>query len=143
MNRHKAKSVKRGIMLADNRKSVVIRDEIALGGINNEVYWFMHVKDGDINITDNNTAYITVNNKTVKFSVITNAKEYELKVMKAEPLSTSPKTLAQEKTYDEFKKIAIKINCNETLNITVKIQPETSDIVFEPINGTPLEQWGK
>ncbi len=40
----KAASVRRGFMLDDNRRSIVIRDEIDLKTDNSDIYWFMHTK---------------------------------------------------------------------------------------------------
>ena len=48
---NEANSVRRGFMLADERRSVVIRDEIDLKHNDSEIYWFMHT-DGTVSIED-------------------------------------------------------------------------------------------
>lgn len=136
-----ATSVRRGVMLADERQSVVIRDEIDLIKSGSDVYWFMHIKNGDITIQDNNTAYITVNGKKAKFTLLTNAPEYELSKSAAMPLETSPTPLSNEGNREEFQKITIKLKASGRLNITVKLEPVTTPCNISPINNIPLDNW--
>lgn len=89
---------RRGYMLADNRRSAIIRDEIEFNKEGREFYWFMHTpQNADIEIVDKNTAYITSNGVTLKFMIDSDIEDYEFGTMDAQPLPSSPQYDGQNK----------------------------------------------
>lgn len=134
-----ASSVRRGIMLGDDRRSVTIRDEMNLLNDDSEVYWFMHTK-GAIEIVDDHTAIIDVNGKKVKLSFITNAAEAQISEMKAEPLPDSPQIPAQNKN-NGYRKVAIKLKASGETYLAVKIIPLNDIFAEEPLENIALDDW--
>lgn len=45
----KVKNAQRGLLFTDNRKAVVMQDEMTLSSAS-EVWWFAHVQDGEITV---------------------------------------------------------------------------------------------
>lgn len=100
---------KRGYMLSDNRRSGIVRDEITFKEKNSEIYWFMHVvENAEINIEDKHTAYITSNNKTLKFMIDSDIEDYEFGAMQANPLSEETKLGSMNAERDGNKKLYLK-----------------------------------
>ncbi|MBR3761782.1 MAG: discoidin domain-containing protein [Lachnospiraceae bacterium] len=124
-----ASKVNRGLQLTDNRRSLVIRDEITLKKENSEVYWFM-LSDADIEI-EGNTATLTKNNKKLKMEYIaTDAEGNTVEATEFTYAVAAP--LHEETTFvnaETAKRIAIKFNASGDLNITVKLTPDT---VYNP-----------
>ncbi len=74
-------------MLADDRRSALIRDEVTFKSKDNDFYWFSHIKSGtEAEIIDNNTILLTRNGKQVKVLIDTDLPDYELSIMDAVPL---------------------------------------------------------
>ena len=135
-----AESVRRGFKTDDNRNSMIIRDEVK--GIKNsgKVYWFMHVTaDTKIEI-EGERALLTKSGKKVQMTFLTDAQEYEIKEMKAEPLDTSPKLNGQSDN-SGYKKIAFIADCaeNDDMFIQVKLSPAVDDLM--PPENTELNSW--
>lgn len=77
-----ASSAKRGMLITNDRRTVVIQDEVEFNsGLKSKVntseahtaYWFAHVRDA-INITiskDGKTAYLTDGNSTIRCTIVT------------------------------------------------------------------------
>lgn len=133
-----ATSAKRGYRLADNRTSVVIRDEITLKKAS-DIYWFSHT-DADIQIIDNNTAILTKNDKQVKFSIITNG-NITLSVMDAEPLPTSPNPQGQASN-SGYKKLCAKVSGSGEIYIQARWLPVDHANANTAQTSDPLSNWG-
>lgn len=100
-----AESIKRGIMLEDGRKSVVVSDEISLKAPS-EVWWFAHT-EADIKISeDGKTAVLTRKGKKLKAELITEGRFEEAP---AKPLPTSPTVSGQNENVG-FRKLAVHLN---------------------------------
>lgn len=126
-----ATNVRRGFKTDDNRNSMIIRDEIKGIKKQGEVYWFMHIKaDTSIEIIDAKTAVLTNSGKSIKFELLTDARVFELKELKAEPLEQSP-TVEGQSDNSDYKKIAVVAACseNEDMYIQVKLSPTDDDIM--------------
>lgn len=134
-----ATSAKRGYMLTDDRRSVVIRDEISLKK-ESDIYWFAHT-DGKIKILDNNTAIININGKHYKVIVETNAKEYTLCASDASPLPTSPEIAQSDMVSQGVSKLAIKLKASGDLNITVKFCYAYDIAADAPLPTASLDHW--
>ncbi|MBQ4630768.1 MAG: heparinase II/III family protein [Clostridia bacterium] len=116
----KASSAKRGFFFTDNRKSLVVRDELSLSE-ESDVYWFLQTEhqvtiDGNtVKIKDKNSSkYITV-------EILSN-KDFTLEASTPEPLPTSPhpnglKSLAGKT------RIMLKTKASGNVNITAKLTP--------------------
>jgi len=132
-------SAKRGYMILDDRRNVLIRDEISLKK-ESEIYWFAQVK-GNIEVVDNNTAYVLSNGKKFKVIISTNADEYEIYETDAAPLPTSPQIAQSDNSVSGFKKLAIKLKAKGDLNINFKVMYAYDEAANEPIYDVPLDLW--
>ena len=130
----------RGFKLTENRKALVIRDEITLKD-NSEFYWFMNCyRAVDVKI-DGNTAILRRNGKQMKFEFISN-QPLELKLMDAERLPTSGDKHPNEWDNSYYKKLALYgKDLKGDLNITVKISPDVSAVTFSKPEDIPVSEW--
>ncbi len=133
-----ASSAMRGYMLADERRSVIIRDEISLKKLS-DVYWFSHTK-ADIEIIDNNTAILTQGGEKVKLSFVTNAEDFELSIMDAVPLPTSPNPSGQAQN-SGIKKICAKATGNGDLYIQARWIPLNDPNADKEQENVALVNW--
>jgi len=133
-----AKDYKRAYILDDDRRSVIIRDEIHLKN-QSDVYWFMHTK-GDIEITGKNTAVITQNGKKFLVKFITDASEYELSGGQAKPLETSPVMEGQLKL-SSVRKITLKMNASGKIYIAAKIIPYDDPMANGEVKNIAINNW--
>ena len=88
-----ADSIRRGVKLTDNRKVVVVRDEIKLKQ-SSELYWFAHT---DANVTvsaDKKSAVLEIDGKYM-IARILEGEDAEFEVMSAAPLPSSPNPSGQ------------------------------------------------
>lgn len=114
-----ATSAIRGYMLTDDRRSVVVRDEIELKG-ESTIHWFLHTK-AEIEMADKNTAILTLNGKKVKVAITTNAKDYTFGETKAASLPTSPQLPQSDNASVNMRKLTLTAKANGRLTITVKV----------------------
>lgn len=121
--RGSASSVLRGLQFTDNRRSLVIRDELTLKKAGSKVYWFM-LTDSEVTVESSadgltHQAVLTKNGRTMVMDFITDQKAV-LSCSTAEPLNSA--TAFNQK--ETAKRIALEIDTSsETLNITVKLTP--------------------
>lgn len=137
-----AKSARRGYMLADDRRSALIRDEVTFKSKDNDFYWFSHIKSGtEAEIIDNNTVLLTRNGKQVKVLIDTDLPDYELSIMDAVPLPTSPVMPAQNKNTG-IKKIAIHSpKASGSVYVQVKFIPADDVNANKPLENIKLDDW--
>lgn len=129
---------KRGYMLYNDRRNIIIRDEVNLKG-KSELYWFMHTK-ADVKIVDEQTAILTQDGKSVRLDFTTNADEFELSVMNAESLPTSPVPEKQKSTI-EYRKIAIKFNATGNVYMNVRVMSCDDPKYNEEIYDKNISEW--
>lgn len=132
-----SKSAKRGFMLTNNRKDVVIRDEVRMEN-SSEIYWFMHT-GAEITIVDSDTAILTQDGKQVQLDFISNVPA-ELTVMDAVPLKSSPNPEGQNPN-PGARKIAIRVPSATSLDLTVRIAEVGSSGASQPVPNVSLAQW--
>ncbi|MBR3762671.1 MAG: discoidin domain-containing protein [Lachnospiraceae bacterium] len=116
-----ANFVKRGLAFTDNRRSLVIRDEIDLKADGSDVYWFM-LTDSAVNIADDGqSAILTQNGKQMQLEFVSN-QTGTITCATAAPLITEG-IIYQPK--ESAKRIAIEFTDAKAgeLNITVKLTP--------------------
>ncbi|MBQ4528323.1 MAG: discoidin domain-containing protein [Clostridia bacterium] len=122
----KAKKAERAMQMTDDRRSIVLRDEIELTNDNSKVYWHM--------ITDKK-AEVNADGKSVKVSDPLNPNNYitidfvsnqnfRLSVVPCEPLPTSPHP---DGIADDTRKttIRLELTASGNVNITAKFTPCT------------------
>ena len=129
-----ANSVIRGFYIDDSFTAVTVQDEIDLKA-DSEVYWFMHTK-ADIDIIDETTALLSQNGKSIMLQMETDAAEFELSQMAAEPLPSSPQGGNQNPNVG-YSKVAIRLNGNGKINLTVRMSP----YMVESLHVTPIAEW--
>lgn len=135
-----AKKARRGYMLADDRRSVIIRDEITFKEDKNDFYWFMHTK-AEAEIVDNKTAILTIKGKKVKVMLDTDISDYEFYVTDASPLKTSPQFEQQNKNTD-YRKLALHSkNASGLKYVQIKIISMTDPCIDVPFENTALDNW--
>lgn len=137
-----ATDVMRGMMLADDRTTLVVRDEFNLSKPS-EMYWFAHTKASIDIAEDGKSAILDIANKKlyVKLDSDLNAK---FTVMDAKPLPTSP-VYAGQNANSGIKKLTIHMENVTKGYINVKFIPlympdETPDFEYlsQPL---PLSEW--
>jgi len=151
-------SYERGYYLGDNRKSLLVQDEISLKKDNSDIYWFMHTKANITVSEDKKSATLTQGGKTLYVKALCSNDDWHFEVMNAKPLPTSPDRTGQNANEGVTKltliakgsgdyKIAVKMMCSNdfTLNEITPISQwqlteiKKSDIVFNNItNDTSL-----
>ena len=134
-----AKSVKRGIYMGDDRKSITIRDELELDSESDVVYWYMHT-DANINII-NNIAYLSKGGKEMQLEFLAEGCDALIDVVEAKaliPLDGSE----NDNPNKGIKKIRITLTNGVKPNLTVKITPSGTGNKFESINKIKcLDEW--
>ena len=160
-----ANHAKRGMMLTNSRKTLVIQDEIALGGVQT-LYWFAHFDITNITYevaADGRTMYlywmqggrvtetvrltIVSRNAYEKFKITTAGETEEDRLLKGDQgtvdyaFSKANGALDSEKTRKNLRRIAIQCHTN-TMQMAVCI--ETIEAKSDPVGyGTliPMSEW--
>jgi len=131
-----AKSVQRGIALADGN-TVVIRDEIKADKPA-QLHWFLHTR-ADLKLAGNGKrATLTVDSAQVVVEIVSPAKA-KFTVMNAVPLASSPK--AENNKNEGIRKLAISLNGVTNENIVVIIRPVKGRSPAAATFNKPLSSW--
>ena len=137
-----AEDAQRGFMLADERRSAIIRDEIrGMKKDENTVYWFMQMEDVEAEILDSNTAILTKNGVKVKMQVLSDAKAQEILITDPVVLENTYVLNGDDMPNPHWKRLAIKMTTGKDLNITVKFSRYCDPIGDTPIVDTPIANW--
>ncbi len=123
-------SHRRGFAFVDNRKSLVIRDELNLKP-NSTAYWHM-MTEADVSI-EGNSAILYQDGRKLKLEFDSSVPA-EFTVAPAAPLPSSPVHPQDGKL--KMNRIQIKVSGSGNANITVKLTPYDVD-------GSPLSDWNK
>ncbi len=127
----KVTSAKRGFFFTDDRRSLVVRDEVALTG-KSDLYWLMCISS-DVEIIDENTVILTKSanaSQKVKVEFISSTGKGTIEVGPAAPFPTSPQ-IPEQKQNKGYYRLSYKVSGSGNVNITAKITPmgfEGSDI---------------
>ncbi|MBR5506598.1 MAG: heparinase II/III family protein, partial [Clostridia bacterium] len=127
----KVTSAKRGFFFTDDRRSLVVRDEVSLTG-NSDLYWLMCISE-KAEIIDENTVILTKRNnssKKVKIEFISSTGEGTIEIGAAAPFPTSPQ-IPEQNPNKGYQRLSYKVSGSGNVNITAKITPmgfEASDI---------------
>jgi len=135
-------SAKRGIKTQDNKRSLIVRDELEFKG-EYPIYWFVHspVKAEKIEKISDNKFVITKSGKQVAMLIDTNLDDFEAYVMKAEPLETTSTPLGTQNQNTDFSKIAIKANASGKVYVTVKLMPVGEGYDENYIENKSISEW--
>ncbi len=134
------KDYKRAYILDDDRRSVIVRDEMHLKR-ESEGYWFMHVaKDSEIDVVDNNTVVLTFEGKKYLVKIISDIAGYDLSVMDAVSLPTSPISIDGNDA-PGYQKIALKFKASGQVYIAMKIIPYDDPLAGREFTNVPIDQW--
>ncbi|WP_218092196.1 Ig-like domain-containing protein [Paenibacillus solanacearum] len=133
-----ALSVKRGMMMFDSRRQLLIQDELHLRKPS-EVWWFMHTQ-AQIDVRpDGKSAILSQAGKRVMVQLLGETSA-SFSVRSAEPLPTSP--APKQGANDRYKKLTIHLSGVETAVLSVRFVPladESAELVEPRV--TPLDQW--
>ena len=134
-------SARRGYMLADDRRSAVIRDEITLSKNNSEIYWFSHVSAGtEATVVDNKTIMLSRNGKKVKVMIDSDIPNYELSMTDAVPLPNSP-VVAGQNANAGIKKITLHGKASGSIYIQAKFIPADDVNADLPFENVKIDEW--
>ena len=140
-----AQSASRGMMLGDDRKSVLIRDEIrGMTKDQNEVWWFMQMENVEVTISDDGkSAILSKGGVDVHMQVASNASSWEIKLLPAEemyPLEGLPDQENQTPNTN-YTRLAIVFKTGKDVNINVKFAEVDDPKGDTPINDVALANW--
>jgi len=137
----KVTSAKRGFFFTDNRKSLVVRDEIALTD-ESDVYWFFQTRISSGKLDDDGKGVILVSVPEYKGGPTkqlhlrfesSHSAELVFEYLKG-PLSTSPQIAGDAYNHDEANyRIYIKMKASEDAHITVKLTPVVDGVEFSDV----------
>jgi len=133
-------SAKRGIALTEERKTVVLQDELKLKKPS-EVYWFMHTQ-AQIELTkDRKTAILTYSGKRI-YAHIDSPIAGSFIIMEAKPLPTSPNPIGQASN-EGMRKLAIRLSNTQNVTLSVLFKVDYEDEAkgdYWP-KSLPLKNW--
>ncbi len=135
-------SYTRGIKLFNNRKYVLVQDDIKAKAPIRTGYWFVHT-DSDVMIDDDGkAATLFKNGKRMRVQIVSAFDDAKLYLTKAEPLPTSPNPEIQQ-TVDYGHKLAIDLAGQKDFTLAVAFIP-LADGEYGPdldIGITPVDEW--
>ena len=117
---------KRGFMLGDERRSLIVRDELNLSENNSSIYWNLHVNSGEISL-DGNIAYIEKQGKKLKIEILTNIDNFTLSKEAAQPLDENMirgvgvEGAVKEYSRDKYSKLVLSGNASGKIYISAKL----------------------
>ena len=141
-----AESATRGMMLGDDRNSVLIRDEIrGMTQNENEVWWFMQMQNVEVEISaDGKSAILSKGGVNVRVMVASdNATDWEIKVLEPKEMYPKEGLIDQEKQNPNigWSRLAIVFKAGKDLNINVKFAEVDNPKGDTPIKNVSLADW--
>ena len=131
----------RGYYFGDGRNTFIVQDELSLIG-DTELYWFMHTK-AEIEIIDNTKAKLTTPDglHSLTVDVYCDIPNYELKVMDAKPLPSSPVVEGQNANVGVRKLTIYAPNATGDVTISVKLSPDSGNYEYSGLTVSPISEW--
>lgn len=130
--------VTRGFYIGDDRRSLTVRDEFKVSSQNTTVYWNMQTP-ANIEI-DGNKAYLTINNKKICVEFLTDAPQFELLSLKAEPLPGSIENDYMTKD-PTINKLALRATVNGNAYIEAKLYVPGEPSSKSGMLNKPISEW--
>jgi hypothetical protein len=139
--RHHADKVQRGLYLFDNRKTLMIQDEVELKEPG-EIWWFMHTR-AEITVRNNAQQVILEKNGKKLMASLQSSEPASFSVVEARPLPSSPKDEYWNPPAD-MKKLAVHFENirNLTLNITFNEASVAGQDIDSDREIMPMNEWG-
>lgn len=128
--KNQVNSFERAAYVDSDRKTVTIKDEIALKQAS-DIFWFMQTNATVTKVLDN-VYKLSEGSKSVYLSFLSNADNVRLEVGAAQLLSTSPNVSGQPGE-GSLKRIAIIANGSGDISITVRLTPDYDKTVIDDI----------
>lgn len=146
-----ATSVKRGAMLTNDRKTMIIQDEVSgiydydtqTEGFQSVLYWFGHTVASIEIANDGKSAVLTKSGKRLHAQLVSDDDTLSLSVCDAAKLDTSPEKHELETTYSYLKKLTVKVENKESVNFAIVFNllednQETPEYEYSYV---PLKEW--
>lgn len=114
---------KRGFFFTDDRRSLVVRDEVNLSK-KADMYWLMYI-DSEAEIIDDNTVILTKKNnpsQKLKVEFLTSGPKGTIGIEDAVPFPTSPQIPNQNKNAG-YKRLYYNVVASGEVSITAKLTP--------------------
>ena len=131
-------NVTRGFYVGDERRSLTVRDEFTVINDGTEVYWNMQTP-AEIEI-DGDNAILTINDKKLLVEFATDADEYEILSLKAEPLPGSVNNDIMTKDPD-MNKLALRAKVSKSAYIEVKLSALGEPASKSGMLNQPISEW--
>ena len=131
-------SLKRGFMMAENRRTVTIRDEYEFTEGEHELYWFMHTR-ASIEIVDDKTAILSHQGKQLKAQLVSNIEGAKFTVMEAKPLETSPNPT--QTANKNTSKLTVNAKASGNAYVQVRFSNVSDELSKLEAKDIPLSQW--
>lgn len=132
-------SCRRGFMLANDRRSVIVRDEFKLKK-KVPVYWFLQTKAA-VELKDSKTAILTVNGKRVKLEMLSSSRDAKFVIGSPESLPTSPKTNSAQTVNRGYTKLMIQFEGDGDEYIEVRYIPLSDPAADSDMLDMQLSAW--
>jgi len=141
-NAYTAKKMQRGFMLTDDRRTLIIQDEVSLVE-KSDIHWFMHTA-ANIELADNNkTAYLTSNGVKIKIEILDSDNAgAQFEIRETQPFPTTPYVEGQG-LKGNFKKLAIHLDGAQDYTLAVAVRQIFDDALDAPYEGKviPISEW--
>ena len=134
----------RGYMLTDDRRSVVVRDEIDLINPDSTVYYFLHLPPKvSVESISGNQAVLTANGKKVLVTIDTNGTDCTLEETPAATINAATRAYVkdQDNTSRGYKKLTFIVTGSDRLNITAKFKQFDDAMVSDHGPDTDIANW--
>lgn len=131
-------NVTRGFYIGDERRSLTVRDEFTVTGNNTVVYWNMQTP-ADIEV-DGNKAILTINDKKLCVEFATDAEDFEVLALKAEPLPGSVENDFMTKD-PGINKLALRATVNKSAYIEAKLYVPGEPSSRSGMLNIPISEW--
>ncbi|MBP3361482.1 MAG: discoidin domain-containing protein [Clostridia bacterium] len=132
-------SYQRGYYLGDDRRSVMVRDEVVLRK-QSELYWFMHTPANITVDSSGTSAILDVNGKKVKAVLVTNIPDAKFSIMEEKPLETSPQEYKNK--FDTYRRLTVHTPQVEgNVYIQVKLIPASDPNADKAVENMPISTW--
>ena len=131
-------NVTRGFYIGDDRRSLTVRDEFTVNSNDTVVYWNMQTP-ADIEV-DGNKAILTINDKKLCVEFLTDAKDFEVLALKAEPLPGSIENDFMTKDPD-INKLALRATVDRSAYIEAKLYVPGEPSSRSGMLNKPISEW--
>ncbi len=137
-----ATGAKRGYMLTDDRRSVVVRDEIDLINPDSTVHWHIQT-EADVEFVGTNQAILTQNGKKLLMTVNTNSSDWTFGEGVPQTMAEITKTVVTEgdNVKAGIKQLKLTAKASGRLNITVKYRLLDDDFIDSNPPTEDISQW--